>query len=92
MATNRKKVRVPDKFYEVITSTWLTENMGPTLGVVAVDTGNGTWKCYIGNCYGTPFATQTADEQKIAAFGAKITQKAVACGFFPHLDPEKFIT
>lgn len=75
--------------YKIIASTWLTENFGPTIGVVAIELEDGNWKCYLGNCIGSD---EKLDEQIIATQGAKIYQKEVACGFFPHLDPERFRT
>lgn len=65
----------------------------PNLAVifVAIETGQGLWKCYMG---WFPITDANASErikgqQLIAQNGAKV-EKVVACAHFPNLDPEKF--
>ena len=70
--------------YKILGSTWLSTNLvsgSPVnLGVVAVTTDGGKWKCYLGPILGS---TEEADEQYVAAYGAKLPQ-AVACAWFPY--------
>jgi hypothetical protein len=66
--------------------TGISENL--CIGVVAIETGTGDWKAYIG--YGTT-GDQKRDEQSIAANGSKLVPKSIACAHFPSLDPERFV-
>lgn len=78
--------------YKILYSDWYSPNPRQCIGVVAIDssppgsTSVATWKCYIG--IGDGF-DQQGDEQRIARRGQKV-EKAVACAYFPQLDPDKF--
>lgn len=78
--------------YKVLRSVWFTP-MSPVMhvGVVAIETGpeGKNWKAYIGLGGGHD---QEMDEQFIAAYGAKLVDKAQAAAFFPDLPIEEFIT
>lgn len=73
--------------YKVIDSIWYTPmTKMAVIGVVAIETAEGKWKAYIGCGNGD---NESNDAQRIAAQGSKVT-KAMACAFFPQLDPEGF--
>lgn len=90
--------------YKILDSYWYTSTFPgadvilhviaglPNIAVVfvAIDIGDGKWKCYMGwvpspdNANG---ADEKALEQLIAAHGAKVSE-AVAIAHFPSLDPK----
>lgn len=67
--------------------TGISENI--CIGVVAIETGDGKWKAYIG--YGVT-GDKEKDEQSIAANGVKLIPKSIAVAHFPALNPEDFVT
>lgn len=74
--------------YKVIDSAWLSGINDGNIGAVAVDVGRGNWKAYLGVVASGQDEEQ--DKDWIASGGAKLG-KAVACAFFPKLDPERFV-
>lgn len=72
---------------KILGSEWMCENLGPTIGVVAVEMPEG-WIV----CIGFAPADESKDEQYVAAIGERIYNKRVATGWFPFLEPDKFIS
>lgn len=76
--------------YDVIASDWLSTNvaggMPVQMGIVAIRQhhSNNKWKSYIGVVFGKD---EESDMQLVASQGAKLP-KAVACAWFPQLNPD----
>ncbi len=76
--------------FKILGSYWYTNmQFSGQIGFVAIATGpdEDNWKCYCGIAFGED---ETADQQIIAARGAKVI-KDVAVAHFPALDPDKFV-
>lgn len=80
-----------DQRYDILQSVWF----GPQspvmhVGVVAISRQHDAkqWKAYIGLAGGQD---QEWDEQFVAGYGAKLTDKAQAAAFFPNLNIEDFV-
>jgi len=67
--------------YKILGSIWFG-----TIGIVAVDSNDHGWKCYIGCGLGDDEKT---DEQKISGYGTPVG-RARAIAAFPNLNPETF--
>lgn len=80
-----------EKSYEVLASLWFSPQ-APVMqvGIVAIKTGpaKDKWKAYIGLAGGQ---NQEWDEQFIAAYGAKLADRAQAAAFFPSFNIEDFV-
>ena len=74
-----------EKPYKILGARWWTPKY-TTIGIVAIETFNGTWKAYLGVASGF---NERLDEQDIAAWGAGL-QPQEAHGFFPDLDIGKY--
>ncbi len=79
--------RAPTPEYKVLGARWFTPRMD-TIGIVAVETFNDTWKAFLGTAAGHD---QTFDEQFVASWGASLSPEE-AHGFFPHLDIKAYKT
>lgn len=80
-----------DERYDILGSAWFSPQAPPMqIGVVAIRRSHTAdeWKAYIGIAGGT---NKDWDEQFIAKYGAKITDKAQAAAFFPDLNIEEFV-
>lgn len=81
-----------EKKYQIKGSIWFTPQIPPAMivGAVAIarDHDADEWKAYIGLAGGKD---EAMDEQFVAGFGAKITDKTIAEAFFPQLDIERFV-
>lgn len=73
--------------YTILGARWFV-NHDATVGVVAIQTFDSTWKAFLGMASGTNIE---ADEQYIAAWGNALLPKE-AHGFFPHLAEENYKT
>ncbi len=80
-----------EKQYKIIDCVWFTPQ-APVMhvGVVAIARAHDSsqWKVYIGLAGGID---KSMDEQFIAGYGAKLTDKRQAQAFFPTLDPAGFV-
>lgn len=80
-----------EKNYKILRSVWFTPQ-SPVMhvGVVAIERQHDAreWKAYIGLAGGL---SQDVDEQFVAGYGAKLTDKAQAAAFFPDLNIEDFV-
>lgn len=81
-----------EKEYTILESVWFSPQAPPMqIGVVAIarDHDGSKWKAYIGLAGGT---NKQWDEQFIAAYGAKLTDRQQAAAFFPNLSIGDFET
>lgn len=76
--------------YKILASDWYTDQLGHTIGVVAIASGPSkeNWKAYIAVVSGI---NEKFDEQLIAQSGGKLLPASVACAHFPSLPPEGFV-
>ncbi len=67
---------------KIINTIWFSTAYHTTsIGIIAVQTGEKTWKAYIGT--GT-CANQVYDQERIKAYGSPVPQP-MAEGTFPHI-------
>ena len=79
--------RAPTPEYKILGARWFTPRMD-TIGIVAVETFNDTWKAFLGTAAGHD---QKFDERFVASWGAGLSPEE-AHGFFPHLDIKAYKT